>query len=310
MGSSGTARVPLSEGELLQLRRWNTPTIYNGWEQITQHDASREGFNGDRVCDFMPQMGPMVGYAVTVVCQPSNPCHSREHPTAWRDYRTYVGSVAGPKIVVVQDLDKFQRRQDGVANMTGKERLLATLAGERADRVPFVPNIWQWFHVHRDAGTRTGMDGFRRSRPDRSPCAGPVRFAGRQTPVHVRQRLQFVAANAVGKPPRLPRRGPEIRIALLKFNSKTGNQTPTEEDMRTYRNRPACSMLAVAALVLPVFAGSLAAESPAPRLEKQNLFEARTNGYWTCRIPGIAVTKSDVVLVTTEARPGRGGDYD
>jgi hypothetical protein len=37
--------------------------------------------------------------------------------------------------------------------MTGKERLLATLAGERADRVPFVPNIWQWFHVHRDAGT-------------------------------------------------------------------------------------------------------------------------------------------------------------
>jgi hypothetical protein len=66
MGSSGTARVPLSEGELLQLRRWNTPTIYNGWEQITQHDASREGFNGDRVCDFMPQMGPMVGHAVTV----------------------------------------------------------------------------------------------------------------------------------------------------------------------------------------------------------------------------------------------------
>ena len=40
-----------------------------------------------------------------------------------------------------------------MANMTGKERLLATLAGERADRVPFVPNIWQWFHVHRDAGT-------------------------------------------------------------------------------------------------------------------------------------------------------------
>jgi len=37
--------------------------------------------------------------------------------------------------------------------MTGKERLLATLAGERADRVPFVPNIWQWFHVNRDAGT-------------------------------------------------------------------------------------------------------------------------------------------------------------
>jgi hypothetical protein len=52
MGSSDTARVPLSEGERLQLGRWNAPTIYNGWEQITQHDASREGFNLDEVCDF------------------------------------------------------------------------------------------------------------------------------------------------------------------------------------------------------------------------------------------------------------------
>lgn len=45
-------------------------------------------------------------------------------------------------------------------------------------------------------------------------------------------------------------------------------------------------------------------------LEKQDLFEARTRGYHTCRIPGIAVTRNSVVLVTAEARPGRGGDYD
>lgn len=45
-------------------------------------------------------------------------------------------------------------------------------------------------------------------------------------------------------------------------------------------------------------------------IEKKDLFEARTNGYWTYRIPGIAVTKNDAVLVTAEARPGQGGDYD
>jgi len=44
--------------------------------------------------------------------------------------------------------------------------------------------------------------------------------------------------------------------------------------------------------------------------EKQYLFEARTQGYHTYRIPGIAVTKNGVVLATTEARPGQGGDYD
>ena len=25
----------LSHAEMLELKRWNTPTIYNGWEQIT-----------------------------------------------------------------------------------------------------------------------------------------------------------------------------------------------------------------------------------------------------------------------------------
>ena len=36
--------------------------------------------------------------------------------------------------------------------MTGKERILATLAGQTPDRVPFAPNIWQWFYVNRGAG--------------------------------------------------------------------------------------------------------------------------------------------------------------
>ena len=96
----------LSDAELLQLRRWNTPTIYNGWEQITRHDAGKDGFNIEEARDFMPQMGPMVGYAVTVVFEPSNPEHRRKNPNAWSEYRHYVGGVPGPKIVVVQDLDK------------------------------------------------------------------------------------------------------------------------------------------------------------------------------------------------------------
>ena len=37
--------------------------------------------------------------------------------------------------------------------MTGKERLLAALAGDNCGRVPFVPNIWQWFYVNRQRGT-------------------------------------------------------------------------------------------------------------------------------------------------------------
>lgn len=96
----------VTHGEMLELRRWNTPTIYNGWEQITSHDIADEGFNIEETIDFMPQMGPMVGRAITVVIEPSNPKHSQNNPNAWADYRQYVMSVTGPKIVVVQDLDK------------------------------------------------------------------------------------------------------------------------------------------------------------------------------------------------------------
>jgi 4-hydroxy-4-methyl-2-oxoglutarate aldolase len=101
-----TDQQPLSHADLLNLKRWNTPSIYNGWEQITQANYCEEGFNPEETCDFMPQMGPMVGYAVTVVIEPSNPKHRKTNPDAVRQYRNYVASVPGPKIVVIQDLDK------------------------------------------------------------------------------------------------------------------------------------------------------------------------------------------------------------
>ncbi len=94
----------LSHADLLQLKRWNTPTIYNGWEQITKCDIAADAFNLEPTTDFMPQMGPMVGYAVTMIIEPSNPAHKKTYdPNA---YREYVANVPGPKIVVVQDINK------------------------------------------------------------------------------------------------------------------------------------------------------------------------------------------------------------
>ena len=95
--------MPLSHATLLKLKRWNTPTIYNGWEQITAHDVTTVGFNVEETHDFMPQMGPMVGYAVTLVIEPSVASHRSTQ--AWEDYRRHVAAQPGPKIVVVQDLD-------------------------------------------------------------------------------------------------------------------------------------------------------------------------------------------------------------
>jgi regulator of RNase E activity RraA len=96
---------PIAHSDLLELRRWNTPTIYNGWEQITSHDRTRDAINLEETTDYMPQMGAMVGYAVTLVVEPGNPVH-KQNANAWPEYRKYIAGISGPKIVVVQDLDK------------------------------------------------------------------------------------------------------------------------------------------------------------------------------------------------------------
>lgn len=104
MNAQYEERLALSD--LLELKRWNTPTIYNGWEQITGSDAGADGFNLEECRDFMPQMGPMVGYAVTLVVEPSQKQHRLDNPAGWSEYREYIAAQPGPKIVVVQDLDK------------------------------------------------------------------------------------------------------------------------------------------------------------------------------------------------------------
>ena len=96
----------LPHEELLQLKRWNTPTVYNGWEQMTKTDPAVAGINHEETTDFMPQMGPMVGWAVTVKIEPSNAAHKESAAAKWAEYRAYVAAQPGPKIVVIQDLDK------------------------------------------------------------------------------------------------------------------------------------------------------------------------------------------------------------
>ncbi len=97
---------PLAQSDLLELKRWNTPTIYNGWEQITRCDRTKIGINLEETRDFMPQMGPMIGYAVTLVVEPSSAVHPKTNVDSWSQWRRYVSDMKGPKIVVVQDLDK------------------------------------------------------------------------------------------------------------------------------------------------------------------------------------------------------------
>ena len=94
----------LTPAELHKLKRWNTPTIANALEQISRADPLAI-VNRDETRDFMPEMGPMVGYAMTVVISGGDPRPKREQPDNFTRYREYLASLPGPKIVVVQDAD-------------------------------------------------------------------------------------------------------------------------------------------------------------------------------------------------------------
>lgn len=94
----------LSVGNLQKLRRWNTPSIANALEQVSWSDPLAL-VNTDETRDFMPEMGPMIGYAMTLVISGGDPRPKQEQPDNFARYREYLASAPGPKIVVVQDAD-------------------------------------------------------------------------------------------------------------------------------------------------------------------------------------------------------------
>jgi len=94
---------------LLMLQKWNTPTVFNGWEQITKNpNYGRECFNLEPLTDHMPQMGSMVGFAVTVKIRPGDKEVPAKLGAGRHKFREHVAALPPhlPKIIVVQDEDK------------------------------------------------------------------------------------------------------------------------------------------------------------------------------------------------------------
>ncbi len=102
--TSAPASPRLAHGDLLKLKRWNSCTIANALEQVSAADPLGL-VNRDETRDFMPELGPMVGYAVTVQITGGDPRIKQAQPENFSRYREYLASMPGPKIVVVQDLD-------------------------------------------------------------------------------------------------------------------------------------------------------------------------------------------------------------
>jgi 4-hydroxy-4-methyl-2-oxoglutarate aldolase len=92
---------PLTEEELAALRAITTPTACNAIETFDVR-LRNEGFMDSTIECRFPELGPMVGYAVTITIRASAP-PEREiaAPDAWAD----MDKISKPWVVVIDDLD-------------------------------------------------------------------------------------------------------------------------------------------------------------------------------------------------------------
>jgi regulator of RNase E activity RraA len=93
----------LSESQLEELRRYNTPTISNAIE-IFDVRPRHLGFLPHAIRCLFPDLGPIVGYAVTSQTRAAYSTEPGSDLTA--DYLRYVAAQPGPKIAIGQDLDE------------------------------------------------------------------------------------------------------------------------------------------------------------------------------------------------------------
>ncbi|MGH6943985.1 MAG: RraA family protein [Geminicoccaceae bacterium] len=96
----------LSAAELEELREFDTPTICNALEVVVPERRAL-GFTTESVICPFPDLEPMVGYARTAMIRSAQPSglSAAEQRAARLEHYRYVASGAGPKVVVIQDVD-------------------------------------------------------------------------------------------------------------------------------------------------------------------------------------------------------------
>src|SRR5688572_1895772 len=93
--------VALTPDQLHLLRITNTPTISNAMEKLGIRDRN-EGFTRGNIRALFPDLGVMVGYAVTVTMR-STRTPAKKLPL--KQYWDHIATIPAPRVVVVQDLD-------------------------------------------------------------------------------------------------------------------------------------------------------------------------------------------------------------
>ena len=91
----------LSKAEMEALCRWPTCAIANGIELFNIR-ARNEGFMLPEIKCVFPDLGPMIGHAVTAVITADSPEGRRISPSDWWEK---IKKIPEPRVVVIHDID-------------------------------------------------------------------------------------------------------------------------------------------------------------------------------------------------------------
>jgi len=98
--------VSLTPEELEALRRYSSPSIANAIETFNTVPRN-EGFMGPEIRGLFPELGPMVGYAVTAMIR-ADVDPDRGQRVSVQEWWDYVLTLPAPRVLVMQDLDNPQ----------------------------------------------------------------------------------------------------------------------------------------------------------------------------------------------------------
>lgn len=96
--------MPLTERDLDALRKITSPSVANAIETF-QHRPRSEGFMSSEIRALLPEIGPLVGYAVTALIR-AEAVPEEGHRATTFGWWDYVLSIPAPRVVVVHDLDE------------------------------------------------------------------------------------------------------------------------------------------------------------------------------------------------------------
>ncbi len=101
---SATPAAPLTWSELSALKRYDAPTVANAIETFDVRPRN-SGFMRPEIRCVFPELGVMVGYAVTARIKATQPPAPGERTAANFDWWDFLLKTPPPRVVVIQDLD-------------------------------------------------------------------------------------------------------------------------------------------------------------------------------------------------------------